>query len=82
LTATALDIVEPAESVTHSEQILTIGRLGRNGRLSSALEAAQRVARLHAGQTRPTEAEPRYRQQFSRSNYTFLNNNNYLFNIV
>ena len=58
LGATALDVVEPTESMAHFKQILAIGRLGRDGRLSGALEAAQRVARLHASQTRPPETEP------------------------
>jgi len=61
LGAAALDVIESTESVTHFEQILTIGRFGWDGCLSGALEAAQSVARLHAGQTRPPETEPRNR---------------------
>jgi len=59
--ATALDVIETAESVAYFEQILTVGRFGWDGRLSGALEATQSVARLHASQTRPPETEPRYR---------------------
>ncbi len=72
LAATTLDIVETAESVAHLEQILAIGRLGWDGRLSGALEPAQRVARLHTSQTRPPETEPRDGQQLGRSYKTFF----------
>ena len=61
LSATSLDVVETAESVAYFEQILTIGWFGWDGCLSGALEAAQRVTRLHSCQTRPSKIEPRYR---------------------
>jgi len=48
LGATALDIIETAKSVTYLEQIKTVRWLGRDGCLSAALEATQRVARLHS----------------------------------
>ncbi len=59
LGATALDIVEPTQSVTHFEQITAIGWFGWNGRLSGTLKPAQSEARLHPRHTRPPETKPR-----------------------
>jgi len=70
LGVTALDIVESAESVAHLEQITAVGWLGWNGRLSGALESAQRVTRLHSQQTGPPKTELRDGQQLCRSNET------------
>ena len=72
LAATALDVVETAQSMAHLEQITTVGRLGCDGRLPGALERTQRVARPHTSQTRPPETEPRDGQQLGRSYKTFF----------
>jgi len=59
LSATVLDIIEPAESVTDLEQITAVGRFGWDDRLSGALKAAQSIARPRTRHTRPPETELR-----------------------